>query len=72
MGQEYGQCLAGYPWNEAGPCGPWPPIPQHPLPAFACGKLQSKNKFNQRNENVETKENSQRRANNNNVVIKHS
>jgi len=48
----------------AAPC---PPTQVLRLP-FAYGKLWSKNKFNQRIE----KENSLRRLNNNNAVIKHS
>ena len=48
-----------------------------PSPPFlclppVCGKLWSKNKFNQRNEECRNKGKHQRRPNNNNVGIKHS
>ena len=39
---------------------------------LVCGKLISKNKFFREVRNAKTKENSQRRPNNNNAVIKHS
>ena len=62
-------------WNRAGPYAPSPQAPHHPM-SSAC--LLSVENFGQRislireMRHAETKENSQRRPNNNNVVIKHS
>ena len=56
--------------NRAGPHGavPTPLVLRLPL---VCGKLESKNKFNQGNEKFRNK-GKRRRPDNNNVVIKHS
>ena len=48
-----------------------PAVPR-PLPAFVCGKLQLKNKLNQRNKKCRNKGKQSKEKNNNNGVLKHS
>ena len=58
-------------WNGAGPCPP-PPTPHHALCLLSMKNLSQKISLIREVRNAETKENSQRRLNNDDVVTRHS
>lgn len=57
-------------WNGAGPCGLCPP--PCPLPTLSVENFSQRISLMREVRNVETEENSQRRLNDRNVIIKHS